>query len=210
MRKTSKPLIIAMCALVAALGVNATVAWLTDTTDAVENTFTVGDINIELTETGAENTDSDEALENAYKMVPGNEIAKDPTVTVKANSEDCYLFVQVDESSNLGTYIDYDMAGGWQALEGVAGVYYREVAGLTEAGAVDAVFDVIGYTSEGGSFVADKVLVKTTVTKSDMEALQADGAEQPALAFKAFAVQKANIADAATAWGQIADSEKLQ
>ena len=50
MRKKSKALVVAMCALVLALGVNATLAWLTDKTDEVENTFTVGDINITLQE----------------------------------------------------------------------------------------------------------------------------------------------------------------
>ena len=50
-----------------------TLAWLTAKTDTVTNTFTVGDINIDLTETTTD-----------YKLVPGNTIAKDPTVTVKS------------------------------------------------------------------------------------------------------------------------------
>ena len=80
----------------------------------VKNTFTVGDINIGLTETTTD-----------YKMVPGNTIAKDPTVTVKAESEACWLFVKVTESENLDTFITYAIAEGWTKLQD--GVYYREV-----------------------------------------------------------------------------------
>ena len=52
--------------LVLCCAVGGTLAWLTQKTDAVVNTFTVGDINITLTET-----------EREYKMVPGNTIDKE-------------------------------------------------------------------------------------------------------------------------------------
>ena len=55
-------------ALIVCATVAGTLAWLTDTTDPVVNTFTVGDINITLTE--CENLD--------LKMVPGQPIRKDP------------------------------------------------------------------------------------------------------------------------------------
>ena len=48
-----------------------TVAWLIDKTGPVVNTFTFGDINIEL----------DENTEGPYKIVPGTDITKDPFVT---------------------------------------------------------------------------------------------------------------------------------
>ena len=48
--------------------IGGTVAWLTDKSDTVVNTFTDSDIDITLTEsTGTE-----------YKMVPGYTISKDP------------------------------------------------------------------------------------------------------------------------------------
>ena len=74
-------------ALVLCCVVGGSLAWLVDQTDPVKNTFTVGDINIDLTETTTD-----------YKMVPGNTIAKDPTVTVKADSEASWLFVKVTAS----------------------------------------------------------------------------------------------------------------
>ena len=73
MKKKILALVLALTLLVAGV-VGGTLAWLTDRTAEVKNTFTVGDINIGLTETTAD-----------YKMVPGNTIAKDPTVTVKSD-----------------------------------------------------------------------------------------------------------------------------
>ena len=150
-----------------------TLAWLTAKTGTVTNTFTVGDINIDLTETTTD-----------YKLVPGNTIAKDPTVTVKSGSEACWLFVKVDESANLDDFITYEMADGWTELE--AGVYYREVP----AAAADVTFPVLK-----GSQVA----VRGTVTK---EMLTAESFTSPTLSFTAYAVQKDNVATAAEAWAK--------
>ena len=97
--------------LVLCCAVGGTLAWLTQKTDAVVNTFTVGDINITLTET-----------EREYKMVPGNTIDKDPTVTVQAGSEACWLFVKVEKSANFDTFMTCAMATGWTALAGQEGV----------------------------------------------------------------------------------------
>ena len=65
--------------------------------------------------------------EEEYKMVPGYTIHKDPKTTVVKGSEECYLFVKVEKSANFDSYMTYEMADGWTALEGVEGVYYREV-----------------------------------------------------------------------------------
>lgn len=89
-----KVLSIVAVVLVLCCAIGGTLAWLTDKTDPVVNTFTVGDINIELKETTTN-----------YKMVPGNTITKDPKVTVKANSEACWLFVKVEKSSNFDSFI---------------------------------------------------------------------------------------------------------
>ena len=52
--------------------IGGSVAWLTAKTDAVVNTFTYGDINIELTETKPANKQA--------KIIPGVDIEKDPKV----------------------------------------------------------------------------------------------------------------------------------
>lgn len=175
MKKKTLALVLALTLLVAGV-VGGTLAWLTDQTAEVKNTFTVGDINISLTETTTD-----------YKMVPGNTIAKDPTVTVKANSEACWLFVKVTESENLDAFITYAIAEGWTALPGVDGVYYREVP----ASAADQTFSVLK---------GDAVTVNNTVTKA---MLTAKDFANPTLTFKAYAVQKDNVASASDAWAKV-------
>lgn len=175
MKKKTLALVLALTLLVAGV-VGGTLAWLTDQTAEVKNTFTVGDINIGLTETTTD-----------YKMVPGNTIAKDPTVTVKANSEACWLFVKVTESENLDTFITYAIAEGWTALPGVDGVYYREVP----ASAADQTFSVLA---------GDAVTVKSDVTRTMLETAKTDA---PTLTFQAYAIQKDHFATADAAWAEV-------
>ena len=178
-------------ALAVAIGIGGTLAWLTAKTDAVTNTFTVGNINITLTEEAGGNT-------KEFKMVPGQTITKDPKVTVKAGSEACWLFVKIEKGNDLDKFIDYAVADGWTALtgvDGVTGVYYREVAASDK----DQSFDVIGYESGNpATFTANKVLVKDSVTKDDMDGLTADN--YPTLTFTAYAIQRASFDDPAAAW----------
>ena len=70
--------LIAVVLIVGAVA-GSTLAWFTDYTDPVVNTFTVGDVDIDL----------DESTGSEYKMIPGFEIMKDPYVTVRADSEKC-------------------------------------------------------------------------------------------------------------------------
>lgn len=170
---------VCLLALVMVVSVGATIAWLTDTTGPVTNTFTVGDINITLAETTTD-----------YKMVPGKTIAKDPKVTVEGGSEACWLFVKVEKSANLDSFISYTIANGWTALTGVDGVYYREVPASTTA----QVFDVL---------TSNQVTVKDDVTKTMMDGLKVSGATQPTLTFTAYACQKDGFESNPTgAWQQ--------
>ncbi|MDY5219811.1 MAG: hypothetical protein SPH82_04420 [Eubacteriales bacterium] len=170
---------VALVLVVALASIGGTIAWLTATTTPVTNTFTTSDIDITLTETGATNN------AKSFKMVPGSTIAKDPKVTVTAGSEDCWLFVKIEESTNLDDFITYTVDNGWTELTGVTGVtgvYYRKVA----ASAADQEFNVL---------TNNQVTVKNTVTKADMKALDAEGAIQPTLTFTAYAVQSASLKD---------------
>ena len=190
MTKMRRSLLVAMSALLlVAVAVGGTMAWLTAQTDPVTNTFTVGDINITLTETW--NADGDDAdTENDHweaKIVPGNSAAKDPKVTVLANSEACWLFLKVEKSSTYDTYVESTIAEGWIELEGVAGVYYREVAASTANQEFQVLKD-------------DTVSFPKTLTKTQIEALKAQDAVAPTITFTAYAVQKANVATAADAW----------
>lgn len=172
-RNTLKPMLIAM-AVVLLLGcvTGGTLAWLTATTGEVKNTFTVGNIDIDLEETTT-----------AYKMIPGCTIDKDPVVTVNANSEKCYLFVKVTENIGItgydfDDYISYEIDTGWTEVNATTdpGVYYRVVDTSTS----DQEFSVL---------VGDEVTVSENVTKAMMDALGSSTANYPTLTFQAAAVQ---------------------
>lgn len=180
-RGVSTRAFVALLALVLVIGCVAggTIAWLISTPDPVVNTFTYGDINIELKETTGEN----------YKIIPGVNIEKDPKVTVKANSEACWLFVKVEEEGTfVANKVTYSVADGWTKGDGTkipANVYYRSVDAVT----ADTDFYVLK---------DNKVYVSEDLTKDDIKDLTG-----PTLTFTAYAVQKDGINDAATAWGKV-------
>ena len=177
--------------LVLCFAIGGTLAWLKAETKPVVNTFTYGDINIDLSETTGDE----------YKMIPGNYITKDPKVTVDANSEACWLFVKVEKSDNYADYLaNYTIADGWTALDGVDGVYYREVnADTAKAGTSYQVLK------------GDTVTVLDSVKKSDLDAFKNGTVDEPTLTFTAYAVQldgfnaTTNTAakNAALAWAEI-------
>lgn len=97
MKKLAKVLLVLLCmALLVAGSVVGTLAWLT-AEKQVQNTFTVGKVEIELyetdmnPETGEKGTGKNFEGIEGIKIIPGRTISKDPTVTVKAGSEDCYV-----------------------------------------------------------------------------------------------------------------------
>ncbi len=166
-RKFGKKPVILLVALALIVGIAAggTLAWLTSSTNAVENVFTPSDVQIALTESD----DLD------LQMIPGYTITKDPKVTVTANSEKCYVFVKLEKSTNYGTFLeDYVIATGWEKLDNVDGVYYRIVDQKDEA----QDFYVLSN---------NQVTVKSTVTKADMESIKTSG--QPTLTLTAYACQ---------------------
>lgn len=179
-RSVSMKTFVAMLALVLVIGcaVGGTVAWLTAQTDPVVNTFTYGDIDIELTET--------EPKDRQAKIIPGVDIEKDPTVTVKKDSEACWLFVEVKEG---GTFVDnmvtYSIANDWTKVDGTENVYYREV----DAATTDLKFNVLE---------DNKVTVSEDLTKDKIKGIK----DKPTLTFTAYAVQKDGITDVADAWAK--------
>ena len=179
MKKTLITVLVTVLVCCTAFGV--TYAYLMDKTAPIVNTFTVGDISITLAETG---TDENNRTQS-FKMVPGNEITKDPNVTVSADSENCWLFVKVEESNNPTKYLEYSIDSGWTPLEGKTGVYYREIDTAEEKGIALSVL------------TGDKVIVKSTLTKDDLATAKN---AQPQLTFTAYAVQKDNVDSVSAAW----------
>ena len=127
MKTKMKALTLALCAvMLVATTVFVTVAFLTDKSDVVKNTFTVGKVDIILDEAKVEQygdpvdasgkvitdkmtitdaegktkevldyTKAPRVLENTYKLLPGLDYVKDPTVQVKTDSEKCYVRMMV-------------------------------------------------------------------------------------------------------------------
>lgn len=139
MKTKSKALLLTLCAvLLVAASVMGTMAYLTST-DEVQNTFTVGQVQITLDEKDTDNStpDADRDKANAYHLLPGNEYEKDPTVHVNAVSEDSWIFVKVEngiaafeaatstEENGYKSISDQITANGWTALDDVANVYYK-------------------------------------------------------------------------------------
>ena len=169
MKKKGLALVLALTLLVVGV-VAGTLAWLTAKSDVVTNTFTTSDITVKLEETkGTSVTGGKE-----FKMIPGYTISKDPTATVLDGSEECYLFVKLDESTNFDDYMTYEMADGWMALKDVNGVYYREV----KTADIGKAYSVLKN---------NQVTVKGEVTKAMMDGLTTE--TLPKLTITAYASQ---------------------
>lgn len=203
------------CAVLLCCVVGGTMAWLTDSTPTVTNTFTVGDINIDLTETGAADTDdtTEGILDKAYHFVPGDKLVKDPVITVEKGSEKCYLFLQVTEVNNSvdGLYpiLNWDVRDlntdakanpeeDWVVYSTANGVtnYYRIVDAF--AATEDIKYYVL--TGEGDGELKNGMVSVSTAVRKDM--VTKINAAKPTLSFKAAAVQHKNIADEDEAFAQ--------
>lgn len=188
MKAKTKAIVLALCAvLLVAASVLATLAFL-KSTDSVENTFTVGKVKITLDEAKAgEYGDVADATVrvkgNEYKLIPGHKYAKDPTVHLEAGSEESYIFVKVEnglaaiEAAGETTIAAQITGNGWTALDGAAGVYYKQV----EANVNAEDYLVFGsFILADDADVANHTDAKITVT--------------------AYAIQADGFADAAEAW----------
>ena len=147
--------------------VSGTIAWLKSESNTLFDIFTYGDINIEITETKEDS--------NNYELYPGKEIKKDTVITVNALSENCYIFIKIDETANLGDYITYSLVETWKQLEEVDNVYYQEVSKSDR----DQTFSII----------KDNILkVKSDLTKVSLNALTENN--YPKLTITGYAIQR--------------------
>lgn len=201
-----KKKIVALCLCIAlavvAIG-GATLAYFTDTTKNVTNTFTVGKVNIDLWENQYDATKNEltsvklsgktSTVGNAYHIVPGVTLPKNPTVEVKAGSDACWLFVKVTaggwpDNQNFYT-LKTTAANGWTQGDGTNipdDVYYRAVPATT----TDTTF---------GLLTGDKVVIPTTVTAADVASMT-----NVTLTFTAYAIQQTGFENnAVAAWTEV-------
>lgn len=213
MKTKTKVLGLVMAAvLLVTATVFGTMAYLTDT-DEVVNTFTVGSVAIKLDEAdvkldGTYETDHDSRVSaNDYKLMPGHEYIKDPTVTVVKGSESSYvrMLVTLSNASALkevfgADFLPENYVEGWDSTTWVA-------SGITENTDDNTITYEFRYKDTVAAPDADVVLddlfesftVPGTVTNDQLaklkgmtitvnaHAIQADGFEDAVEAWKAFA-----------------------
>ena len=128
MKTKTKALALALCAvLLVVTTVFVTMAYLTSE-DSVTNTFTVGKVTITLDEAkvdeyGEEEEGASRVDANTYKLIPGHTYTKDPQIHVDTNSEDCYLFVKIENGLGTDGTINGLEGNGWEAVANQPGIY---------------------------------------------------------------------------------------
>ena len=171
--KKSVTWLVVLSVVILTVGIGATLAYLVSSSNLLENSFSVGSVEISLSETTGTN----------YTLAPGVTLRKDPVVTVKKGSEACWLFVKVEKSPGFDEFCSFSIEDGWTGLHGYAGVYYRSV----DSSAADRRFSLLK---------DDLVTVRDTLTEKRLEELS----EAPTLSFFAYAIQYDRITSPQEAW----------
>ena len=120
--------------LLVCASVLGTLAFLASSS-AVSNTFTYGDVGIQMFESKTDENGADldgnnensmkTSDGNSYKLVPGKSYVKDPTIYVKEGSVPSYLFVKIKNGISTIEKTDTDhptikdqmIALGWQEIK---------------------------------------------------------------------------------------------
>ena len=119
-----------------------TYSWLFSQSDPVVNTFAGGTIKIKLDEAKVDKDgkkltgeEAERVTANSYKYVAGAVLDKDPTVSVIKGSEECYVFVCVENQLTDKFMIDLDTEPWIKvAADGEKTVYaYKEKVDASEA-----------------------------------------------------------------------------
>lgn len=209
MKTARKVLVLALCAvLLVSATIMGTMAYLTST-DVVTNTFTVGNVAINLDELDITKDDGSRTeTGNAYHLLPGQTYTKDPTVTVLSGSEKSYVKMTVtfSNAAELDAIFDpngADMTSIFNGYDGTTWLYkgntedttkntrtyefwYKDtVAAPTADVKLDALFDSITVPSTiNNDQLATINNMKITV---NAYAIQADGFNTPDAAWAAYA-----------------------
>lgn len=194
MKKKTLALLLALV-LVFGAAVGGTIAYLTDTTGPVTNTFTVGDIgDLTLTETTGD----------SYTIIPGANISKNPVVAYESDANNdvaVYVFVKVtapgwtvaaDNKTYTKSTTSADPAlsftiddSKWTYLtkDGSDYIYYA---------AVNAATDFSASVISGNS-----ITVSADIVDGEIETLTGT------LTFAAYAIQQSGFDTAAAAWDEV-------
>lgn len=141
---------------------------------------------------GLKRTPCERVFANTYKLIPGHTYIKDPTIHVKANSIDCYLFVTVDnaiadiEDGTTSTTIAAQMAAlGWVKVTGYTNVYaYYGVAAEGQPAPTELKLIARNETADQDIVVFESFTIKGEPTAKELEKY-----DEKTVVVKAYAVQ---------------------
>lgn len=168
MNAKKKIVSIALAAALAATAiVGSSLAYFTDKDEAT-NTFTVGKVDIELTEP---KWDADI---NNKDLIPGKTIPKDPTITVAEGSETAYTFMKVEVSEDFADLMKaYATETGKTTPEEVIAAWFTSAV-KPKVMAIGADYVILGVLSPkaAGESVTyfDEVKIPAEVTQEMIEA----------------------------------------
>lgn len=196
--------------LVAVVGIGGTLAYLSDKTELVTNTFAVGsgyvgqgivldesDVQFNKTErTETVNTQNRKQGNEYPDLLPGDERTKDPTVWMSVGSVESYVFINIEGADILAedgvTINDFNDGGEWVKVDnrqGIDGIYrYKEIVDVR----------TVEGKNEGDLVAVDQLFSKVTfsgdTTNEEFAEVKKNGLTD--LVIQAAAVQAANIDEA--------------
>ena len=189
--KKNKKLLVLVALFLAVFAVGGTLAYLTDTTETKTNTFTFGKVDITLTEPNWNTT-------TAGDIVPGQQVAKDPTITVESDSKNAYVFAKVTlPTGTVGTQSDQplfaiDALGtGW--VEVTTGVTLGANEHLYAYGTASAMTSVAKNTTLPAVFTS--VTANAGLTEANITALTTPSARSANIVVTAYAIQAEGLSN---------------
>lgn len=187
MRKSQKMMLTCLLlGIIAVITVAPTLSWLSSTSEPVVNTFAGGAISIKLDEAlvdtdgqAVEGEGAERVTSNSYKYVAGAVLDKDPTPTVLKGSEECYVFLCVDNGLTDKFTMDYNTQSWLKVAEADGKAVY---AYSVKVDASDSDEDIVLNP------IFTTVTVSTDLTADDIEALG-----ERTLSVTAYAVQTKSL-----------------
>ena len=130
--KLKYKILVASLTFIAITSTILTFALLTFETETLHNTFTVGQVSLKLDETDVDQNgtpipNAGRVLGNEYKLIPGKEYIKDPTMTVMSGSETSYvrLLVTITKAKEIkevfgSNFLPEKYVTGWDKTKWVS------------------------------------------------------------------------------------------
>lgn len=206
--RINKPLLVTLCVvLVIATAVVGTLAFLTDREEVV-NTFTVGNVLIDLTETDVDTAgdpipNAPRVQANEYHLLPGLDYTKDPQITVKAESEESYvrMMVTIEDMDKLLAIMGQDflpetVVEGWDPA-------IWSCVGYTDDGQGNRTYEFRYHTTVSTMGTGDQVLealFQSFTVPQEINGEELATLKDVRIVVQGHAIQAQPFADADAAW----------